>query len=246
MQNTQKILASILRKMKLPKAVFKHLHPKTAFGNPMLQTRGFSLAELIVAVSILIILSVTFLFNYGNFDRRVTVDILAHQIATWVHDAQVSAMSIRRSRTGVTQTEQFRTGYGLHFDLATPNKFVYFADLNRDHVYAPLLGGQKCGDPSVECEQEIILLQGNVVLSLCGDLQSFVGQPATCPSVVSSNPFLYTTNILDIVFMRPDPFTASVWGDSSTSYSHAEITVASPKGYQHTITVWLTGQVSVQ
>lgn len=214
---------------------------------------GFSVVELIVAIGIFSILTATFLFNYGSFDRRVTVDILAHQIATWVHNAQVSAMSIRRSRTGVTEQEQFRSGYGLHFDLATPNKFVYFADLNNDRVYTPLPVNAKCGDPSVECEQEITLLQGNFVSSLCGD-KPIGTQSANCASVTPGSPSLYTTNTLDIVFVRPDPFTASVWGDLDTTvdphvpiaYSHAEITVSSPKGYHHTITVWITGQVSVR
>jgi len=32
--------------------------------------KGFSLVELVVAVSILIILTLTFLFSYSSFDRR--------------------------------------------------------------------------------------------------------------------------------------------------------------------------------
>ncbi|MEK7118539.1 MAG: hypothetical protein AAB869_02905 [Patescibacteria group bacterium] len=206
---------------------------------------GFSTVELIVAVGIFLILTVTFLFNYSSFNGRVTVDMLAHQIATWVHDAQVSAMSVRRSHTSISPQEQFRSGYGLYFDLATPNKFVYFADLDRNRVYTPLVTGKKCGDPSVECEQEITLLQGNVVSLICGD-KPLAAEPANCVSAVPGNPLLFTTNTLNIVFVRPDPFTASVWGDINTAYSHAEITVTSPKGYSHTITVWITGQVSVR
>lgn len=208
-------------------------------------TTGFSAVELIVAVGIFLILTVTLLFNYGSFNGRVTVDMLAHQIATWVHDAQVSAMSIRRSRTGISPEEQFRSGYGLFFDLMTPNKFIYFADLDRNRVYTPLPPGKKCGDPSVECEQEVSLLQGNVVSLICGD-KPLAAEPANCASATPGNPLLYTTNTLNIVFVRPDPFTASIWGDTNTAYAHAEITVASPKGYRHTITVWITGQVSVR
>lgn len=204
-------------------------------------TAGFSLAELVVAVGILIILSATFLFSYSSFDRRVTVDILAHQIAVWVHDAQVSAMSVRRARNDQGKFP----GFGIHFSTTTPNKFVYFADINRDHAYAPLVGNQKCGDSSVECEQEISLLRGNAVASLCGDVP-LGAQIATCTSAIPGNPLLYSTDGLDVVFMRPDPFDATILGSGNTSYAHAEITVVSPKGYRHTIIVWITGQVSVR
>lgn len=205
------------------------------------RTGGFSLLELIVATTILLTLSLTFLFNYGNFDRRVTVDILAHQIASWVHDAQVTAMSVKRTRNVAGQ----HPGYGIHFDLTTPNKFIYFADINKDRVYTPPGAGVLCGDATSECEQQVTLLQGNVVSLLCGDMP-LGAQTATCAAATPGNPALYTTNALDIVFARPNPFDASILGDSNTLYSHAEITVASPKGYKHTIIVWATGQVTVR
>jgi type II secretory pathway pseudopilin PulG len=204
-------------------------------------TGGFSLLELIVATTILLTLSLTFLFNYGNFDRRVTVDILAHQIASWVHDAQVTAMSVKRTRNVAGQYP----GYGIHFDLATPNKFIYFADTNKDRVYTPPGAGVLCGDATSECEQQVTLLQGNIVSLLCGNMPQGA-QSATCLSATPGNPMLYTTNTLDIVFTRPNPFDANILGNSVTSYSQVEITVASPKGYKHTIIVWATGQVTVR
>lgn len=203
--------------------------------------KGFSLVELVVAVSILIILTLTFLFSYSSFDRRVTGDILAHQIAVWIHDAQVSAMSVRRAANEQTRFP----GYGLHFDKTTPGKFAYFADIDKDRIYDPIPAGKKCGDAGVECQQEISLLRGNIVASLCGN-QPFGAQEATCTSAVPGSDNLYDTNIVDIVFMRPNPFDATIIGSGGTAYSHAEITIASPKNYRHTIIVWTTGQVSVR
>ena len=215
-------------------------HPRRR--SPLLRrTSGFSLLELIVATAILVMLSLTFLFNYGNFDRRITVDILAHQIASWVHDAQVTAMSVRRTRNVAGQYPV----YGIHFDLATPKKFIYFADINKDRVYTPPGAGVLCGAATSECEQEVTLLQGNVISSLCGNMPQGV-QSATCASATPGNPPLYTTNTIDIVFARPNPFDATILGNSVTSYSQVEITIASPKGYKHTITVWTTGQVTVR
>lgn len=211
---------------------------------------GFTLVEMLVAVSIMIILSATLLVNYGSFDSRLTVTLLAHQIAGWVHETQVSAMSIRRALNEGTQFP----GYGLYFNASDPKKFIFFADLDRDRVYDPYdpVSG-KCGDVSEECEQEVTLLRGNVIASLCGDQPSSSGQAASCASVITGSPALYPSNEAHIVFMRPNPFDATIYGDPDTdnppaltSHSHAEVTVVSPKGYRHTIIIWITGQVSIQ
>lgn len=201
--------------------------------------RGFSLIELVVAMSIFVILTTTFLFNYNSFNKHVTLDTLAHQLAQWVRDAQVSAMSVKRAGTSIGDFP----GYGLHFDVATPDKFIYFADLNRNKQYDPLLVGQKCGDPLVECEKEINLLQGNKILSLCGEAQSGSALTIQCDTLDTSKTF-------DIVFTRPNP-DANIAGDLNgvsfpTSYSRAEINVTSPLGYKRTVEVWTTGQISVR
>lgn len=205
------------------------------------RSRGFSIVELMVAVGIFVVLSATFLFNYGTFDRRVTVDILAHQIAGWVHDAQVSAMSVKRARN----TEGRFPGYGLYFDTTKKDRFVFFADLDGDRLYDPYTS--KCGAASEECEQEIVLLHGNTIDSICGDGDS--GSASTCLSANPSNPSLHTADFIHIVFARPNPFDATIYGDpilSPTEHSHVELTIASPRGYRHTITIWMTGQVSVR
>ena len=95
--------------------------------------KGFSLVELVVAVSILIILTLTFLFSYSSFDRRVTVDILAHQIAVWIHDAQVSAMSVRRAANEQEES-------------AEDDRLVKTADApRRRHSSASRRRGRTCG-----------------------------------------------------------------------------------------------------
>lgn len=201
--------------------------------------RGFSIIELIVAVSIFIILTTTLLFNYNSFNRHITLDTLAHQIAQWVRDAQVSAMSVKRSDTGVATFP----GYGLHFDITTPNKFIYFADLNQNKTYDLLVAPAKCGDPLVECKKEITLLRGNAIDSLCGEV-STPSFTAKCGTIFGGS------NLFDIVFTRPNP-DADITGDLNgasfgTAYDRARITVASPSGYKRTIEIWTTGQISVQ
>lgn len=205
-------------------------------------TSGFTIIEMLVAIGIFLLLSSPFLINYNTFNKRVTLDTLAHQIGQWVRDAQVSAMSVKNSQT---QTGTF-PGYGLHFDISTPDRFVYFADLDSDSQYDPPVGLAKCGDIGVECEREILLLQGNTIDSLCGDAGALIAISAKCITVGADE----ASNVFDIVFTRPS-LDAEISGDLlgvsfPTQYSRARITVASVTGYTRVIEVWVTGQISVQ
>ena len=200
---------------------------------------GFSIIELLVAIAIFMILSGTFLLNYNKFNKRVTLDTLAHQVGQWVREAQVSAMSVKHAKI---QTGVF-PGYGLHFSMLTPDRFVYFADLDNDRQYDPPAIGQKCGDAMVECEKEVPLLRGNTIASLCGDAPVGNSTSAACGTLDASNRF-------DITFMRPNP-DATINGDLlgvgfPTAYSRARITVVSVAGHRRTVEVWTTGQVSIQ
>ena len=200
------------------------------------RTRGFSILELIVALSIFVIISSVLLFNYNSFNKRIALDTLAHQVAQWVRDAQVSAMSVKRARA---DTGKF-PGYGLHFDMNIPDSFIYFADINGNKRYD---SGGVCGDVLSECEREVKILQGNKLYSLCGDLPSGAVTTPPCGALGGSQAF-------DILFLRPDP-DAMIFGDLNgasfpTAYSRSEITVTSPKNYQRTVVIWTTGQVSVR
>jgi prepilin-type N-terminal cleavage/methylation domain-containing protein len=200
---------------------------------------GFSLLELLVAIAIFIILSSTFLMSYNTFNKRISVDTLAQQIGQWVRDAQVSAMSVKHAKT---QAGVF-PGYGLHFSILTPDRFVYFADLDSDLQYDPPLAPAKCGDAGVECEREVVLLKGNTILALCGDAPSGSASSPACGLFDASNSF-------DISFTRPNP-DAFINGDLlgvsfPTTYARARIIVTSVSGYQRTVEGWTTGQVSIQ
>lgn len=191
---------------------------------------------MLIAVAIFTIITSVLLFNYNNFNARLNLDILAHQIAQWVRDVQVSAMSVRPSRTNVNAF----SGFGLHFDTTTPTSFIYFADLNGNKRYDPPPVGKKCGDAGEECERTIMINKKNSIEKICGYPQ-ISGSPGACASGFE------TMGSLDTVFLRPNP-DACVSGASGATcqYGHADITVISPAKYRHTIQVWTTGQISVQ
>ena len=196
---------------------------------------GFSLIELLVAISIFLILSTTLLFNYNGMNLRLTLDMLAHQTAQWVRETQVSAMSVRHT-TDVTKFP----GYGLHFTRANPGQFVFFADFNGDRRYTDIPSGMNCKDTGVECQEVIKFQKGNIIKSLCSDVGT--------AGVSGCDIYLSAENI-DIVFTRPDPDAVITVVDSTSAVltaSRARITLQSLSGYQRTIEVWTTGQISVQ
>ncbi len=216
-------------------------HPKKQATPHPLFIAGFSLTELIVAIGIFIVLTSVLLFNYNKFGNRLTLDILSHQIAGWIREAQVSAMSVRIDRTGAGKYP----GYGVHFDATPANAFIYFADTYApDKQYNAVSGA--CGAALAECEKRIMIYQNNRVELICG--------AATTPPKPQGRCRTGFEELLaaDIVFTRPNP-DANIIGRhlpaapvATTSYSHVNITIVTPIGYRRTIGAWTTGQIYVQ
>lgn len=211
------------------------------FDHPKRKLKGaFSIIELIVAMTIFLVLSSVMLADYNGMNSRITLDTNAHQIAQWVRQTQVSAMSVKHTGASANTFP----GYGLHFDRTTPGQFVFFADLNGDHKYSPFTSPAKCGDAGEECEQIVTLPKGNIIQNLCSELAPpFIGTSINCAAPLND------ANTSDIVFTRPDPDAIIGGMYSGTNYgtsSRAEIYLASAKGHKRMVEVWVTGQVSVQ
>ena len=147
---------------------------KVLFAPP----QGFSIIELIVTMSMFVMISMALLFNYNTFSGHITLDTLSNQIALWIRDAQVEAMSVK-----VGAASGAYSGYGIHFDRATPDQFIFFADLNGNADYD---AGGTCGDATSECVKVITLLKGNKISKLCGDITAVSARKVVPPSVERS------------------------------------------------------------
>lgn len=200
--------------------------------------RGFSFVELMIAVSIFGLLSTLTVSSYANFNNRIGVDTLAHQIAQFGHEAQVSALSVKRASDGNFP------GYGIHFDKSTTTQFIFFADLNNNKLYD---AGGTCGSPTSECEKTIKLLKGVTINALCGNATvGGIEDGANCKTAG----MLHGSEMFDIVFRRPSP-DASIIGKVSAvatpgSYSSAQVVISSAKGYKRSVAFYITGQVTVK
>ncbi len=201
---------------------------------------GFTMIELMVTVSIFVVVSTITLANYPKFSSNITLDNLAHAMAISIREAQVFGLSVKEFGSG----SSVFPGYGTSFDQSYDKSFILFADSNGDKEYSRV-GGDACvGD----CLEKFSIADNNKIYTLCGDLKADGVIINAIGDLNTPNSNCGLSN-MDISFTRPDPDatltgTSVVWG--KRNYSDAEVVVVSPKGSFKIITVWTTGQISVE
>lgn len=196
-------------------------------------SRGFTLVELLVAVSIFAIISASLVFNYNTYAGKIELDNAVNQLALDIREAQAFAMGVHATPGG-----QYPS-YGIRFARGNPYEYLVYADLNQNHVYD--VGGT-CGKAGSECVKVIEMPKKFGITSLCG---------VTMPRVASidCSGALSTSQSFDILFTRPNPdalITGNPIGVFPLPYQTAEVTIATVKGYAKKVTIATTGQVSVQ
>ncbi|MDO8493451.1 MAG: type II secretion system protein [bacterium] len=236
--------------------------------------RGFSLIELMVTISIFIMLTSFTLANYPKFSNKLSLDLLAQDLALSLRQAQIFGSSVLGSKsTGIPgQTKTFGA-YGIHFQTPTPDlpayTYLLFANISDSSFDTqnsirrfnldpepgpgvPLDVNLPCGDPDQdnECLQKFLVSGRNKIKYLCANFIPLVDVPdrvANCAG--DSNNQL---NALDIVFVRPNLDAHLVPMDITgpiinVPISNVGIVLESPGGeYHKTIVVWKTGQISVE
>ena len=185
---------------------------------------GFSLIELMVTTSIIVIISSIVLFNFPSFASRILLENLTHEIALVVRQAQVYGIGIKQTTGGLFPA------YGAHFDKsAAPSedpqnkKVIFFADVNGNYFY----------DGDSEKLETFVIQRGNTISALCYDVQ--IG--GSCSSA----------NKIDITFKRPEPEAHIRFNGVGSDVSSAKITVTSPNAEigERYITVYSSGQIAV-
>jgi prepilin-type N-terminal cleavage/methylation domain-containing protein len=83
------------------------------------QERGFALVELMVAIGIIVILSVSLLFQQNKFDSTVQITNVAYEIMTVIKQAQTYSTS------NVVGGEEEGVSYGVHFTRGSQEFVLY-------------------------------------------------------------------------------------------------------------------------
>ncbi len=182
--------------------------------------RGFSLIELLVALSILTVISTVVLANHTRFNNSVLLGSLAYDIGLSIREAQVYGLSVRE------YSADFQVGYGVHF--SDPNTYLFFVDTNLNQKYD--------GEGVDAIVKSYSVSRGHQIVRFCGVTAAGVER---CSD--SATPITY----LDIVFTRPDP-DAVMTSNEAGLYSRSIITVSSVTGDERSVEVASTGQISVK
>ena len=187
---------------------------------------GFSLIELLVVCAILAVISGLILVNNSRFGGVIRLESLAYDVALSLRQAQVYGISVARNAAGL-----YASGFGVQFDLASPNSFILFGDSagTANGLY-----------DSGELVKTTLIQGGYTITQLCVTPS---GQAEDC-----------TPTKLNVLFLRPEPdawisanAVSCILSASYVScYSSARIRIRSPRGDLMSIIVDVNGQIAVQ
>ncbi len=226
---------------------------------------GFSLIELMVTITIFVMVTSITLTSYPKFSNKLSLDLLAQDIALSLRQAQISGSSVLGARNaGLGQLTVFGA-YGIHMEdpnfsyNSTPYLYSYslFADIDKNRIFTDTNNNETpdtnpCGGATIdnECAQKFQINGRNKVKYLCYDFDdpaiNVNDRVAACAGNAKKIAWL------DIVFERPNLDAKITIGDginppALSSVSNVGIVLESPGGdYYKTVVVWKTGQISVE
>jgi prepilin-type N-terminal cleavage/methylation domain-containing protein len=188
---------------------------------------GFTLIELLVSISIVTIISSFVLFNYSDFNDRLSLTATAQDIVSMVKQAQAYAINVREASVS---GGNFNYAYAVYFDTSSSDYYL-FVDKNVNGRYD---AGTGCDTSSTECVEKGTFKSNVVISGICGDL--------ICPPPNATRMY--------VGFIRPDPDSIIYFVDSSNGYlatkNTGKVILRSPKGKLVTITIEKTGQATFQ
>ncbi len=151
---------------------------------------GFTLVELLVSVSIIVMVTAIFLVNYSSANRRTDLTMTAQKLVSDIRMTQNYALGL--ARYGGKYGAVPYGGWGIHFDLASSSKYTIFADIDSSKSY-------EAAEADLASGAQVITLPDNITID-----------SIKIPTDVD-------TSKLDITFLPPDPITTIMNQNLATS-----------------------------
>ncbi|MES2059881.1 MAG: prepilin-type N-terminal cleavage/methylation domain-containing protein [Patescibacteria group bacterium] len=219
--------------------------------------KGFTLIELIVAVSIIIVITSVALFHQAKFSSDILISNMAYEIALTIRQAQVYGISSKgKASDQIQSTEQYRVGYGVHFEGSNteekPSTFLTFIDVS-DQPGASTPGSDthfnyEYDPPTDNSETYRDLVTNTIELTQGEKIHRFCAHNTSgwnCWDTATNK----SNKTLDIVFVKPNPdahITIGLDKAYTRDYDQAKIVIESGLGDKcRTVRVFISGQVSV-
>lgn len=212
------------------------------------QQRGVTLIELIVVLGIVALVSTVLLFNYSDFSTNVSIRNLSQEVALSIRKAQTYATSVQG--VSVASGDRSYPSYGVVFSLEpnyahpylpTPKRFISFADIPPDGETLPNKAynseGDECGNVSSlsECLESISITSADTLFQIETDPTGIV-----------------SSGTVAITFRRPSPDAIICFSNPggndciSSAISYVSLYFKSAKGLVRKVSVWNTGQITVE
>lgn len=188
---------------------------------------GFTIIEMLVVVSIFMVITGIILFNAPQFRERVSIDLIANDLALVVRSAQTYGMATRKSNV---IPEAFPS-YGFYLSVLSdvdtdPLIYIYPVEDVENPAYF---------NDDNNFEEKYKLPNGFFVESIC---------------VRDDNNNCATSDQLHVAFIRPElkaTICSSDSCDSENSSKKAEIVIKSIKeDSRRIISVYQNGQIAVE
>ncbi|MCE9517554.1 hypothetical protein K8Q96_00965 [Candidatus Nomurabacteria bacterium] len=209
---------------------------------------GMTMIELLVVLGIFIVVTSLVMFDYGSFRSSTSLTNLASDISLSVRRAQSYAIGAYSSNS------VFSYGYGVHFSTdrmpvsnqynGSNKSFLLFTDVSGDKMYDS--DGNPCSSnvsSTNECSEILTISSADEISGIY---------------LSGSSTALPVGGVVDIMFLRPNPDAyfcyrsspSSSSCDSSTGISNVRVEISNYNeevGFtKKDITIWSTGQISVQ
>lgn len=196
--------------------------------------RAFTVVELLVTLSIVVLVTGIVMIRYSSFNSSVLLTSQAYLTAFDVREAQSLAVSVRG------RSSEFREEYGLYFDMGSRNSYVLFQDDDANgendpvrYSVAEAIGSAYKVDPRF------------TIVNLCGTNSAtrtcFTDDPDTEGEIVD-----IAFNNLAISFQRPD-FDAQFYSSAKSNIQSIEIIIGNPGNpLTKKVVVYSSGQITVE
>jgi prepilin-type N-terminal cleavage/methylation domain-containing protein len=210
-------------------------------GKKIASSGGFSLIELLVVLSIVLIITTVVLLDYPLFGANQALNISAQEVGQVIREAQLFGISVKESKNCADPVTCQFPNYGIYFTLTGGSNLDYseniviFADLNKNGIY-------DSGDA----------VDRTYVISA----PSYIN--AVCYSLDGGNTWKGATNVdcgapgglqkATIIFKRPNPepvISVVIGGAPPITVDALKINVRGPGVLEKDINVSRFGQVSV-
>jgi prepilin-type N-terminal cleavage/methylation domain-containing protein len=188
------------------------------FAKPL--TTGFTMAELLMVLAIIGVLTAMVVAQYRDFDSTTVLRNLAYEVALSIREAQVMTISASNLGGGGVFLNQGQNSYGVSFD-ANSQVYTIFNDLDADDVY--------------DAPSELVKL---ITISQSASISS-IREKRSDDSVVA-------VSSASVTFDRPHLDTAFTTASGSSAIVELLIQVTTQRGGSRIVHITKAGRVSVE